>query len=79
MLKLLRLMRDYKKETVLAPAFKLLEALFELFVPLVIANIIDYGIPLSDKGYTVKMSVVLVLLGFVGFAASVIAHSKLEE
>lgn len=74
MLKLLRLMRDYKKETVLAPAFKLLEALFELFVPLVIANIIDYGIPLSDKGYTVKMSVVLVLLGFVGFAASVIAQ-----
>ncbi len=74
MLKLLRLMRDYKKETVLAPAFKLLEALFELFVPLVIANIIDYGIPLADKGYTVKMSLVLVLLGFVGFAASVIAQ-----
>ena len=74
MLKLLKLMRDYKKETVLAPAFKLLEALFELFVPLVIANIIDYGIPASNTGYTVKMSLVLVFLGFIGFAASVIAQ-----
>lgn len=74
MLKLLRLLNDYKKETALAPAFKLLEALFELFVPLVIAQIIDVGISSSDASYTVKMCLVLILLGFIGFAASVIAQ-----
>ena len=74
MSRLLRLMREYRKECVLAPAFKLLEALFELFVPLVIAGIIDHGILSLDTSYIVRMSLVLVLLGFVEFTASVIAQ-----
>ena len=73
MLKLLKLLGSYKKETVLAPTFKLLEAVFELFVPLVIASIIDVGIH-EGKGYIIRMSLILVLLSFVGFAASVIAQ-----
>ena len=74
MLKLLRLLRKYKKETILAPTFKLLEALFELFVPLVIAKIIDIGIAESDKLYIVKMAAIMVVLSLVGFAASVTAQ-----
>ena len=67
MLKLLKLLSSYKRETVLAPTFKLLEAVFELFVPLVIASIIDVGI-YSGKGYIIRMSLILVLLSFIGFA-----------
>ena len=52
---LLKYLKDYKKETVLAPLFKMLEASFELFVPLVMAAIIDTGIADGDKGYILKM------------------------
>ena len=65
MKKLLVYLRDYKKEVVFAPLFKLLEASFELIVPLVVAAIIDYGIANSDKGYIFKMCGVLVLLAIV--------------
>ena len=74
MKKLLVYLKDYIKESILGPLFKLLEALFELFVPLVIAAIIDTGIENGDTGYLIKMCLVLVLLGFVGLAFSITAQ-----
>lgn len=74
MKKLLVYLKDYIKESILGPLFKLLEALFELFVPLVIAAIIDMGIENGDTGYIIKMCLVLVLLGFVGLAFSITAQ-----
>ena len=74
MKKLLVYLKDYKKESVLAPLFKLLEAAFELFVPLIIANIIDKGIPAEDKGYIGKMFGVLLLLALIGLLCSVTAQ-----
>lgn len=71
---LLIYLRNYKKETVLAPLFKLLEAFFELFVPLVMASVIDVGIAYSDKSYIVKMCLVLVTLGIVGLVCSITAQ-----
>ena len=71
---LLKYINGYKKESVLGPLFKLFEATLELTVPLVIAAIIDNGIAKGDRGYTVKMSLLLVLLGAVGLAFSVVAQ-----
>ena len=67
-------MKNYKKETVLAPLFKMLEACFELCVPLVIASLTDVGIRNGDKGYAIKMGLVLLLLAAVGFGCSVVAQ-----
>ena len=72
--RLLKYLKDYKKETVLAPLFKLLEALFELLVPLVMAGIIDRGIGNADGGYIARMGFCLLLLGAVGLACSVTAQ-----
>ncbi len=72
--KLLVHIKKYKKECVLGPLFKLLEALLELFVPLVIASIIDDGIANGDKGYVVGMVLLLVGLGAVGLAFSITAQ-----
>ena len=74
MKKLLVYLRDYKKETVLGPLFKLLEALFELLVPLIMASIIDKGISNGDKNYIVRMCLVLVGLGIIGLACSLTAQ-----
>ncbi len=74
MWKLLIYLKDYKKQTVLAPLFKMLEALLELFVPLVVAAIIDTGIAGGDSSYVVRMVLVLILLGAVGLAFSVTAQ-----
>ncbi len=74
MKRLLTFLKDYKKETVLAPLFKLLEACFELFVPLVIAGIIDKGIPDGDTGYILKMGACLLALGIVGLISAVTAQ-----
>lgn len=74
MKKLLCYLKEYKKESVLGPLFKLLEATLELFVPLVVAAIIDTGIGNQDRGYVVKMCLVLVLLGLLGLAFSVTAQ-----
>lgn len=68
------LTKGYMKETVLAPLFKCIEAVFELFVPLVVANIIDSGIAAGDKSYVVGMSIVLVGLGLAGLAFSITAQ-----
>lgn len=74
MRKLLVYLKDYKKESVLGPLFKLLEASFELIVPLVVASMIDVGIPNQDRGYIVKMALILVALGVIGLASSVTAQ-----
>ena len=74
MKKLLCYLKEYKKESVLGPLFKLLEATLELFVPLVVAAIIDTGVGNQDRGYVVKMCLVLVLLGLIGLAFSVTAQ-----
>ncbi len=74
MKKLLIYLKDYKKETVFAPLFKMLEATFELFVPLVMAAIIDRGIGRTDTGYVLKMGSILVALGLIGLLCSITAQ-----
>lgn len=74
MKRLIMYLKDYKKESILAPLFKLLEAFFELMVPLVMANIIDYGISNRSMGYIGKMGLLLLLLGIVGLASSITAQ-----
>lgn len=74
MKKLLIYLKDYKKETVLAPLFKLLEASFELFVPLVMAAIIDNGIANGDRGYIGRMCLALIALGIIGLTCSITAQ-----
>lgn len=65
---------EYKKESILAPIFKMLEAIFELFVPLVMAKIIDVGIAQSDKGYILRMCGLLMLLAVIGLAVAITAQ-----
>lgn len=67
-------MKNYKKETVIAPLFKMLEACFELCVPLVIAQITDVGIGQNDKGHIVNMGIILFVLAAVGLTCSIIAQ-----
>lgn len=74
MKKLFGFLRGYRKESILGPLFKLCEALLELFVPLVVAAIVDTGIENGDMPYVVRMSLLLVLLGFVGLAFSITAQ-----
>ena len=74
MRKLFVYMKDYRRESVLGPLFKLLEATLELIVPLVVAAIIDRGVGGAEKGYAVRMCLVLVALGFVGMLFSVTAQ-----
>ena len=71
---LIKYLKDYKKETVLAPLFKMLEASFELMVPLVMAAMIDTGILAGDKPYIIKMGALLVLLAVVGLVSAVTAQ-----
>ena len=74
MRKLLVYLKDYKKESVLGPLFKLLEATFELIVPLVMAAIIDTGVASGDKTYIMRMCMVLVLLAVIGLTCSITAQ-----
>lgn len=71
---ILGFLKDYKKECVLAPLFKMLEALFELFVPLVVSSIIDIGIGQKDVGYIVKMCMMLLGLAIIGLVCSITAQ-----
>ena len=71
---LLIYLKNYKKETILAPLFKLLEASFELLVPLVMAAVIDVGIARSDRPYIIKMCLILITLGVVGLVCSITAQ-----
>ena len=74
MFKLLKYMEDYKWKALSAPFFKLLECVFELFVPLVMTRIIDIGIANGDRDYVLRMSMVLVGLAVVGFACTCMAQ-----
>ena len=74
MKQLLVYLKDYKKESILGPLFKLLEASFELIVPLVVASMIDVGIAGSNKGYIVKMCLIMAVLGLIGLICSVTAQ-----
>ena len=74
MKKLLRLLADYKKECVLGPLFKMLEATFELFVPLVVKSMIDRGIGTGDRGYIVRMSLLMALLAAIGLSCTMFAQ-----
>ena len=74
MKKLLVYLQDYKKESVLGPLFKLLEASFELIVPLVVASMIDVGIGNGDKGYILRMCLIMAVLGLIGLVCAVTAQ-----
>ena len=74
MKKILIHMKEYRKEAVCAPLFKLFEALLELFVPLVMARIIDIGIAKGDQGYILRMCLLMAALGFVGLVCSITAQ-----
>ena len=71
---ILRYLKDYKKESILAPLFKMLEATFELLIPIVMANVIDVGIAGRDISYVVKMCLVMILLGIIGLVCSITAQ-----
>ena len=71
MKKLLKYMKEYTKECILAPLFKMLEASFELLVPLVVTSIIDVGIAQKDIPYIVRMVILMVALGVIGLACSI--------
>lgn len=74
MFKLFSYLRDYKKQAILGPVFKLLEAIFELIVPLVMAKIIDVGVANKDIGVVLKLGGVLILLGVVGLASALVCQ-----
>ena len=74
MKKLLKYLKSYRKECIIAPLFKLLEAGFELFVPLVMARIIDVGIKQSDKTCVIQMGLLLIALAVVGLSCAVTAQ-----
>ena len=74
MKKLFKYFKSYIKETILAPLFKLLEALLELFIPLVVASIIDNGIGPKDNVYVIKMVGIMVACGVVGLILSVLGQ-----
>lgn len=74
MKRLLGYLKSYKKESILGPLFKMLEASFELFVPLVVASMVDVGIAQKDGNYVLKMGGLLVLLGLIGLACSLTAQ-----
>lgn len=70
MIRLFRYLKDYKKQVIFGPMFKIIEAIFELIVPLVMASIIDVGIANNDKNYILKMGLVLVILAVVGLCST---------
>jgi len=72
--KLLKYMKGYEKECILGPLFKLLEATFELFIPLVVAKIVDIGISTGSGSYILKMCLVMILLGVIGLVCAVTAQ-----
>lgn len=76
MFKLLKYLKDYKLQLIIGPACKLLEAIFELIVPLVMADIIDVGIANGDSGYVLRMGGVMVLLGAVGLCSALVCQKS---
>ena len=74
MKKILKYLKGYEKQCILGPLFKLLEATFELLIPLVVASIVDTGIGSGDRGYIAKMCAVMIALGIIGLAMAVCAQ-----
>ena len=74
MVKLLKHLKEYTKESIIGPLFKLLEASFELVIPLVMASIIDVGIKNRDYPYIYKMAALMIFLGLLGLACSLTAQ-----
>lgn len=74
MFKLLRFMKGYRKESILGPFFKMLEVVFELMAPLIVANIVDIGIKGDNTAYIFKMSLLLVLFGLIGLSSTLAAQ-----
>lgn len=74
MFRLLKMMKAYRKECILAPLFKMLEAFFELFVPIVVANIIDHGIKTGDRAYVFSRALLMALLAAIGLVCAVTAQ-----
>ena len=74
MFKLLKYLKGYVPQSIIAPLFKFLEACFELAVPIVMANIVDIGVKNRDEGYIYKMGLILVFLGILGLAAAITAQ-----
>jgi len=72
--KLLKYLKGYEKQCILGPLFKLLEASFELLIPLVVASIVDRGIGMADRGYAVKMCILMIALGIIGLVMAVSAQ-----
>ncbi|HEX3021636.1 MAG TPA: ABC transporter ATP-binding protein [Lachnospiraceae bacterium] len=74
MIRLARYLKDFRKQVIIGPFFKLLEAIFELIVPLVMASIIDKGVKFEDKGYVLRMGVIMILLGALGLVFALICQ-----
>ena len=74
MFKLRRFLKDYKKECIVGPLCKLFEAILELLVPLVMANIIDVGVKNRDSGYVIKMGIVMIALGAIGLMSALVCQ-----
>ena len=74
MLKFAKYLKSFQKEVFLGPVFKLIEAIFELIVPLVMARMIDVGIANGDRLYVIKMGCVMILLGLVGLGCALICQ-----
>lgn len=74
MLKIARFLKAYKKQVILGPIFKLIEAVFELIVPIIMAKIIDIGIQNKDISYVIKMGLLLVIIGIVGLSSSLVCQ-----
>ena len=73
-MRILSFIKGYRRDAVLAPLFKLSEAVLELFVPIVVASLIDTGIAGNDPGYVVRMALLMVALGAAGLIVSVMAQ-----
>ena len=74
MIKLIQFLKDYKKESILGPIFKLIEAILELFIPIVMAKIIDVGVKNKDMIYIFKMGGILILLGITGLIFALVCQ-----
>jgi ATP-binding cassette subfamily B protein len=74
MIRLARYLKDFRKQVIIGPFFKLLEAIFELIVPLVMASIIDKGVKFEDKGYVLRMGGIMILLGALGLVFALICQ-----
>ena len=79
MIKLRRFLKDYKKECIIGPLCKLFEAILELIVPLVMADIIDNGVTNGDKGYVLRMGLVMVALAATGLLSALVFSILLQK